>query len=219
MGSPSLLVWQPPPNPDQIVFPAVGPAIRAPLDLLKIAKEVFTHCTYWVAPTVPLVSGGAPVTLKPYWPLPRPSKLCRTGGVGGGTVAVCSTGSSCNCSKPGGRGMRFRGSTGRRVRDGGGACRIISLRGRETSWWTLRLTVVGPDWANRGRANNSNRLAASAERWAVALLCLYIDSLLGFGEDQLHFSFFPGAHFPQGGALLRNVALGDVITRQNISHS
>jgi len=48
---------------------------------------------------------------------------------------------------------------------------------------------------------------------------LYIDSLLGFGEDQLHFSFFPGAHFPQGGALLRNVALGDVITRQNISHS
>jgi len=107
------------------------------------------------------------------------------------------------------------GSTGRRVRDGGGACRIISLRGRETSWWTLRLTVVGPDWANRGRANNSNRLAASAERWAVALLCLYIDSLLGLVKISYIISFFPGAHLPQGGALLRNVALGNVNTRQN----
>src|SRR5437879_6767536 len=102
-----------------MVLPAVGPEIRAPVLLLKIANEVLTHCTYCVAPTVPLVSGGAPVTLKPYWPLPRPSKLCSTGGVGGGTVAVCSTGSSCTCSRPEGRGMRFRGSTGRRVRDGG----------------------------------------------------------------------------------------------------
>src|ERR1700704_3843710 len=198
MGSPSLLVWQPPPNPDQIVFPAVGPEIRAPLDLLKMANEVLTHCTYCVAPRVPLVSGGAPVPLKPYWPLPKPSKLCKTGGVGGAIVAVCNTGSSCNCSRPGGRGMRFMGSTGRRAKDGGGACRIISLRGRETSWWTLRLTVVGPDWAKRGRTNNSNRLAASAERWAVALLCLYIDKPPGLGKTSATFFLLSRRAFPAG---------------------
>src|SRR5258708_23989188 len=157
MGSPSLLVWQPPPNPDQIVLPALGPEIRAPLDLLKMANEVLTHCTYCVAPTVPSVSGGAPVTLKPYWPLPSPSKLCRTGGVGGGTVAVCSTGSSCHCSRPGGRGMRRMGSTGRRVREGGGACRIISLSGGGTAWWRFCRTGVGPDWGPRGGAKNNNK--------------------------------------------------------------
>src|SRR6267154_160172 len=133
MGSPSLLVWQPPPNPDQSVLPAVGPAIRAPLDLLKMANEVFTHCTYCVAPTVPLVSGGAPVTLNPYWPLPNPSKLWLTGGVGSGTVAVWRTGSSWSWERPGGRGMRFRGSTSLRTRDGGGAYLIISRSGGETS--------------------------------------------------------------------------------------
>src|SRR5206468_11317479 len=80
-GSPSLFAWHSPPNPDHMVLPAVGPEIRAPVLLLKIANDVFTHCTYCVAPTVPLVSGGAPVTLKPYCPLPRPSKLNVTGGV------------------------------------------------------------------------------------------------------------------------------------------
>src|ERR1700730_8784348 len=86
IGSPSLFVWHPPPNPDHIVFPAVGPAIKAPVDLLNTANEVFTHCTYCVAPTVPSVSGGALVTLKPYCPLPSPSKLSVVGGVGGSTV-------------------------------------------------------------------------------------------------------------------------------------
>ncbi len=95
IGSPSLLVWQPPPKPDHSVLPAVGPATSAPVDLLKIANEVFTHCTYWVAPTVPSVSGGALVTLKPYCPFSRPSKLCVTGGVGGATVPTWITGSSC----------------------------------------------------------------------------------------------------------------------------
>src|SRR5713226_5405827 len=133
MGSPSLLVWQPPPNPDQIVFPAAGSEIRAPVDLLKMAKEVFTHCTYCVAPTVPLVSGGAQVTLKPYWPLPSPSKLWLTGGVGSGIVVVCRTGSSSSRVRPGGSGMRFKGSTSLRTRDGGGAYLIISRSGGETS--------------------------------------------------------------------------------------
>src|SRR5579864_6816727 len=151
MGSPSLLVWQPPPNPDHIVFPAVGPAISAPVDLLNTANEVLTHCTYCVAPTVPSVSGGALFTVNPYCPLPRPSKLSVTGGVGGGTVLTCTTGSSCGSANPGGRGISFIGSTGRRSIDGGGAFFIISSNGGEVSWCTLVRTVVGPVcvvWAN-----------------------------------------------------------------------
>src|SRR5260370_38652445 len=133
MGSPSLLVCQPPPNPDHNVLPAVGPAIRAPVDLLKMANEVFTHCTYWVAPTAPLVSGGAPVMLNPYCPLPRPSKFKVGVGVIQPTEDICRTGSSSSGVRPGGSGMRFKGSTSRISSDGGGACLIISLRGRETS--------------------------------------------------------------------------------------
>src|SRR3954454_11348350 len=108
-GSPSLFVWQPPPKPDQSVFPAVGPEISAPLLLLNIANDVFTHCTYCVAPTVPLVSGGAPGTLYPYRPGPRPSKLWLTNGVSG-SMLVWRTGSSASCDKPGGSGMRRIGS-------------------------------------------------------------------------------------------------------------
>src|SRR5512135_1900442 len=108
MGSPSLLVWQPPPKPDQRVFPAVGPAMSAPVVLLKTANDVFTHWTYWVAPTVPLVSGGALVTLNPYCPAPSPSKLWPTTGVLGMTL-VCNTGSSALGERPGGSGMRPTG--------------------------------------------------------------------------------------------------------------
>ena len=75
MPSPSLLVWQPPPNPDHSVLPAVGPAMSAPVVLLNMAKDEFTDWRYCVAPTAPLVSGGAPFTVNPYWALPRPSKL------------------------------------------------------------------------------------------------------------------------------------------------
>src|SRR5713226_7533539 len=91
-GSPSLLVWQPPPNPDHSVLPAVGPATRAPVDLLKMANDVFTHCAYWVAPTAPLVSGGAPVMVNPYCPLPKPSKFRVGVGVIRPTLEVCRTG-------------------------------------------------------------------------------------------------------------------------------
>src|ERR1035437_1074656 len=131
--SPSLLVWHPPPNPDHNVLPAVGPAIRAPVDLLKMAKEVFTHCTYWVAPTAPFVSGGALVTLNPFCPWPRPSKLKPPVGVSG-MVVHCRTGSSCNGTKPGGGGMRRTGSASCISRDGGGAFLIRSRSGGETSW-------------------------------------------------------------------------------------
>ena len=59
MGSPSLLVSQSPPNPDHTVLPSTGPRIMAPVALSNTANDAFTHCTYWVAPTAPLVSGGA----------------------------------------------------------------------------------------------------------------------------------------------------------------
>src|SRR5450631_3661992 len=132
MGSPSLLVWQPPPNPDQRVLPAVGPAIRAPVDLLKMANELLTHCTYCVAPTVPLVSGGALLTVNPYCPAPRPSKLVPTTGVNG-TMVLCRTGSSSSGVSPEGKGILRTGSASCLTREGGGACRIISVNGAETS--------------------------------------------------------------------------------------
>src|ERR1019366_1574479 len=81
MGSPSLFASQPPPNPDQRTLPAAGPPTRPPSLLLKMAKYVFTHCTYWVAPTAPLVSDGAYSTMNPYRPLPSPSKLLLSRGV------------------------------------------------------------------------------------------------------------------------------------------
>src|ERR1700745_74157 len=115
MGTPLLLVWQPPPNPDHSALPAVGPATSAPVVLLKIANDVFTHCTYCVGPTVPLVSGGALVTVKPYCPWPRPSKLLPTMGVKGTTVC-CRTGSSPRALKPGGSGILRTGSASCLVR-------------------------------------------------------------------------------------------------------
>src|ERR1022692_4942726 len=130
--SPSLLVWHPPPNPDHKVLPAVGPAINAPVDLLKMANEVFTHCTYCVAPMDPSVSGGALVTLNPYCPWPRPSKLKPTVGVRG-MVVDCRMGSSSNGTRPGGGGMRRTGSASCISRDGSGAFLIMSRSGGETS--------------------------------------------------------------------------------------
>src|SRR4051794_26155526 len=53
----------------------MGPSIRAPVVLSKMAKDSLTHWTYWVAPTTPFVSGGAESTEKLGKPLPRPSKL------------------------------------------------------------------------------------------------------------------------------------------------
>src|SRR5215472_1143974 len=110
IGSPSLLISQAPPKPAHRVLPSVGPATRAPVVLSNTAKERFTHCTYWVKPTAPLVSGGAQHGEKPGGvPCPRPSKLSPTvgaSGVGAAEVAAaanrrCSTGSgTCAGLKP-----------------------------------------------------------------------------------------------------------------------
>ena len=63
IGSPSLLDSQPPPKPDQSVFNGTGPKTTAPVVLLKTANSEFTACRYWVAPTAPIVSGGAELTV------------------------------------------------------------------------------------------------------------------------------------------------------------
>src|ERR1700730_612524 len=71
IGSPELLFWQTPPNPDQKAFPATGPSSKAPVVLSYTLYSMLTHCTYWLPPTEPSVSGGA----KPS--APCPSKLSR----------------------------------------------------------------------------------------------------------------------------------------------
>src|SRR5439155_23984087 len=65
IGSPSLLVSQPPPKPAQRVLPATGPMRRAPVVLSKTANDSFTHCTTCVAPTARFVSGGAALGTNP----------------------------------------------------------------------------------------------------------------------------------------------------------
>src|SRR5450759_1220756 len=74
IGSPSLFVAQPPPRLAQIALPAMGRPISAPVVLLKTAYAVFTHWTYCVAPTAPIVSGGAQQPA-PAPHTPTPSKL------------------------------------------------------------------------------------------------------------------------------------------------
>src|SRR5262245_42277369 len=117
MGSPSLLVWQPPPKPAHNVLPAVGPAILAPVALSNTAKDVFTHWTYWFRPTAPLVSGGALVTVKPNDAFPKPSKPRFTVGASaaaGAKTADCIAASPvaacCGDPRPGGKGIRRTGS-------------------------------------------------------------------------------------------------------------
>src|SRR6267154_125031 len=145
MPSPSLLAWQPPPKPDQRVLVAVGPAISAPVDLLKIANDEFTNWKYWVAPMAPLVSGGALFTVKPYCALPRPSKLRLVVGVAAAMVCCrtrsCVTGAP---AMPGGRGMRRTGSASclaGAARLALGAFLIISLSGAETSCLTFQRRI------------------------------------------------------------------------------
>src|SRR6266853_2386852 len=64
-GSPSPAVSHGPPKPVQIVVIPSGPITEAPVVLLKTWKPSLTICTYCVAPTSPLVSGGAQLHATP----------------------------------------------------------------------------------------------------------------------------------------------------------
>src|SRR6266567_1851695 len=64
-GSPSPAVSHGPLKPLQIVEIPTGPITEAPVVLLKTWKPSLTICTYCVAPTSPLVSGGAQLHATP----------------------------------------------------------------------------------------------------------------------------------------------------------
>src|SRR5260370_42226917 len=64
-GSPLPLFWQTPPNPLHSVVIPEGPNTDAPVVLLKTWKPSLTIWTYCVAPTSPLVSGGAQLHATP----------------------------------------------------------------------------------------------------------------------------------------------------------
>ena len=110
----------------------------APVALLKTAKDVLTHCTYWVAPAAPFVSGGAPVTEKPGNPTPTPSKL-RPGVVltsgAGATVALaaCASGSTHPRGTARGGRISFTGCSRSSPSSAIGGMTGISRSGREMS--------------------------------------------------------------------------------------
>src|SRR5215471_21230917 len=135
-GSPSLLVWHPPPNPDQSVLIGTGPNVGVPV-FENTAKSVLTISTTWFGPTAPLLSGGAEFTVKvpagPVKPCPTPSKLFVSVGERSVTAAPvlrgpCTTGSLSNgCTRE--DGIRRTGSASRVPKRRGPGCR--SRRGGE----------------------------------------------------------------------------------------
>src|SRR5258707_15721338 len=81
MGSPLLVAAQGwvGPSPLKRLLPAMGPSNLTPELLTKTAKDSLAPWTFCVAPTAPLVSGGAEFTEKLGNPLPRPSKVSPPG--------------------------------------------------------------------------------------------------------------------------------------------
>src|SRR6266481_246303 len=73
----------------------MGPLTAAPVVLLKTSNDSLTHSTNCVAPTAPLVSGGAEFTLNPGNPLPSPSKFRPDV-----TVVAAVTGPDCTIGSP-----------------------------------------------------------------------------------------------------------------------
>ena len=141
IGSPSLLVWHPPPNPDHSVLIGTGPNTGVPA-LLNTAKSVFTVSTMWLGPTAALVSGGAEFTVNvpagPVKPWPMPSKFRSVAGassVGCETRApeqrIGTEASDCATMESGGPAQ----PRGRRRRGGLAADReaVARRRGRSTA--------------------------------------------------------------------------------------
>src|SRR5215467_8319472 len=95
MGSPSSLIWQPPPKLAHSELMACDVPMMAPVVLSKTPKPVLTICTNCVAPTAPLVSGGAQLQKlgKSLACVPRPEKLSPTVAETAGPAVVWATGS------------------------------------------------------------------------------------------------------------------------------
>src|SRR3954447_13664439 len=112
VASPSLFVWQPPPNPLHSVFVCTGPYTTLPV-LSKTANALFTTSTIRVGPTAAFGSGGALFTVNVAWgpekACPMPSKCVASDGAaaaptedwtaGSATVLAAGVGYlCCGCS-------------------------------------------------------------------------------------------------------------------------
>src|SRR5713101_1623824 len=130
IGSPSLKFSQLPPKPVNSTLPSIGPSTILPLLLSNTARPVLTHCTYWVVPTDPTVSGGSPVIVK--LPRPIPGKVA-TGPMASFFVAAFCSAVSARAASLVGNGGSFltRCSTTKApcALSGG----LIELNGGETS--------------------------------------------------------------------------------------
>src|SRR5262249_41770959 len=148
MGSPSLLASQGPPKPCQSVLPAAGPKSTAPVALSKTANDVLTHCTYCVAPTAPLVSGGALVTLNPGRPTPTPSKLIPAVVPTSGVGPVWPSGSAWPSGRAGWPCAHLRTGCSQRSSSGG---MILTLWRSTTSWLSISKSCTSwrvDDWVD-----------------------------------------------------------------------
>src|SRR3954470_7352562 len=143
VASPSLFVWQPPPNPLHSVFVCTGPYTTLPV-LSNTANALFTTSTIRVGPTAAFVSGGALFTVNepcgPEKPWPIPSKLFESEGAAAASTDDWTAGSAavfpfgvgylcCGCS--------FFVSSG-----GAGAGASLSS-GADVSYWTACWTSPG----------------------------------------------------------------------------
>src|SRR6185436_8523398 len=113
----------------------IGPRTEPPVLLSKTWSPSFTICTYCVAPTSPLVSGGAQLQATPGNPIP--SKFRTGDGIASGARRSCTTVSSwlwANLGSPSGSRFRFLGL---RPTFGG-----MSRNGGETSFFAEDPTVI-----------------------------------------------------------------------------
>lgn len=132
--------------------------------LSNTANDRFTHWTYWVRPTAPLVSGGAQHGLNPDGTsCPRPSKLLiKVGARASGKLGavLCNTGSGASGSlKPSGKGMRRSGSASCVCGEPWDALAALakSRNGGETSCCTFCLVIN--TCPGEGRAKPRKRTA------------------------------------------------------------
>src|SRR5438552_2004719 len=165
VASPSLSLWQRPPNPVHKVFVAAGPYSGVPV-LLKTANETLTTSTKWFGPTAPFVSGGAYWTVKvpagPTNPCPMPSKDVVVAGAVLATAdcTAVSAAAPITWGKPR-SGFSFLGVAGSVLSDWGG----IDASGGEMSC-LLGVRTVVPTWSLSSATAMLGTASVSASRQA-----------------------------------------------------
>src|SRR5579859_1346165 len=141
MGSLSPVVSHFPPIVVKSVLISLGLSTELPVVLSKTARAVFTVWTYWVAPTAPFVSGGAP--MPPVRSLVLiPSKFNPGAAARFFTTNCCHTGSSVVGAE--GAGSGCSGRTGMTlfpppIGDTGGISRSGGVTAWPASWMMIGL--------------------------------------------------------------------------------